>query len=106
MKFTLVEEKKQPLLGRRELLYLAEYPQAATPSKTDLKRLIVAATKAPENLIVIHKLITSFGTQQAQVDVLIYDNEQSYNKYGVIHKQKKKEEPAAGAAAAPTGGKK
>ena len=90
MKLTLTQGKKQPLLGRKEYLYFAEYSQAATPSLVDMKKAVVAATKAPENLVVIKKLHTRFGVSSAQVDVEVYDNEQSFSTYHVIHKKQKK----------------
>jgi ribosomal protein S24E len=94
MKLTLTQEKKQPLLGRKEYLYFAEYPQAATPSLAEVTQAVVAATKSPEHLIVIKKLHTRFGVSSAQVDAIVYDNEQSFSTYQVIHKKQKK--PAEG----------
>ena len=99
MKLTLTQEKKQPLLGRKEYLYVAEYPQAATPSLAEVKKAVAAATKSPENLIVVKKLHTRFGVSAAQIDVEVYDTEQSFSTYHVIHKKQKKaaegQQPAA-----------
>ena len=90
MKLTLAHEKKQPLLGRKEYIYVADYPQAATPSLAEVTKAVAAATKSPENLIVIKKLHTRFGTSSAQIAVEIYDNEQSFSTYHVVHKKQKK----------------
>lgn len=103
MKLTLAQEKKQPLLGRKDSMYDAVYPGTATPSLAEVTKAIAAATKSPENLIVIKKLHTRFGTSSAQIAVEIYDNEQSFSTYHVVHKKQKKaaagEQPKPAAAA-------
>jgi len=90
MKLTLLEEKKQPLLSRKEIVYSLEYPLASTPSKGEVIKLLVGQLKVDENLLVLDGIQPVYGDSRAKVSVAVYDTKEALEKFAIIHKKKAK----------------
>ena len=90
MKLTLLQEKKQPLLSRKELTYVLDQGVQCTPSKTAVKKLIAGHLKVDEKLLVLHNVMPTFGNPLVRVTVDVYDTASSLQKFSFINKKKLK----------------
>ena len=88
MKLTLLQEKKQPLLLRKELVYTLDYPQASTPSKDAVMKLLTGQLKIDEHLLVLEIIRPTFGISRAQVVVIVYDTKEALQKFSGVTKKK------------------
>jgi len=91
MELEVLRDDENPLLDRRELM-LRIFGTPTTPSRGDLLELIAARYGARLENVVVEKIITEFGRQDAVVDVRIYADptiaERTENAY-VIERSKK-----------------
>ncbi|OYT62850.1 hypothetical protein B6U67_04045 [Methanosarcinales archaeon ex4484_138] len=91
MELEVLRDDENPLLDRRELM-LRIFGTPTTPSRGDLLELIAARYGARLEHVVVEKIITEFGRQDAVVDVRIYADptiaERTENAY-VIERSKK-----------------
>lgn len=90
MKLKLVEEKKFPLLNRKQIKYDLAY-STATPKGDEVKALVAKNLNVESNKIVVKRIEPFSGRDKANVLVYVYDNLESLDKYGKIHKKVKKD---------------
>ena len=83
----IIQEKNNLLLKRKEVE--ATVDSAATPSKTEIAKLVGEHFKKDENCIVVDEVKTSFGTKQALIKAKVYDNIESKNKFETVSRKQK-----------------
>ncbi len=101
MKLNLIDEKAAPLLSRKRLKFEIDYSGGKTPSRADVRKMIAAAQKVKEDLVVIRHIYPKFGKSLAKVIVHLYDTVEDLKKYEVVIKdikEKEKKEEANSAA--------
>lgn len=111
MKIEIISKKENALFKRTEIEFkILDSP--VTPSRTEVKNLLLASTKAKEELLIIKKINSFFGREMSTGTAYIYsdkkDLEKIEQKYIVKRntaklKEAEKEEsaPAEPAAEAP-----
>jgi len=92
MAFEIISQKEEPLLSRAKVKARITFEQA-TPSNKDVKKQAASALKKDENLVVIKKISTKFGSRQAEVDAYVYNSEEDMKR--IEPKPKKKAEKKA-----------
>lgn len=74
MEVKVTSEKENPMLKRKEISFQVEHTQTGhTPSRTEVRKAIVAITKADENVVFVRKFETKTGTHTAVGIANIYD---------------------------------
>ena len=100
LKITSTEEK--PMLARKIIKADLAFPEKSTPSNNDVASMIASELKVDGKTVVVKHIYTSFGSSDAKVEALVYDNEESLKKYEPVTKAMKlKVEAAAKKAAEP-----
>ncbi|MEM4152733.1 MAG: hypothetical protein QXK80_01265 [Candidatus Pacearchaeota archaeon] len=94
MKLKIENQEEKPLVERRELLVKIE-DIAATPSNEYVKKEIAKIINAPEDLIVVKKILQKFGKREAEAIVFIYNSPESLKKFEPKKKEKTTEEASA-----------
>ncbi len=74
MEFETVSEKDNPVLGRREIVVKIQ-GSGATPSRKDVVAGVAAHFGVTENLILVDRISTEFGTSGCCAKVKIYKDE-------------------------------
>lgn len=91
MKLKQTYEKEFPLFNRKELQFEVDY-QGSTPKKEEIKKLVVAEVKKPEDVIVVDLVKQVFGKGKAFINVKVYGSQENLKKGEVINKKPKKKE--------------
>lgn len=86
MNIEKVDEKENPLLLRKEINFKITYDKEKSPSKEEVKKLLINTLKCDENLIVLNKINQIFGKNEARVNLYLYNNIENLKK---IEKKKK-----------------
>ena len=73
MKIEVKEDKKNPLLKRREIKVRAAY-QGPTPKMPDVRKDLVAALKSDEKLTVVDNMKSEYGAQVIVGYAKVYEN--------------------------------
>ena len=102
MEMKISKKKENPLLQRVEISGNLAFT-GATPSNAELKKAIAASEKASEDVIVMKKILTAFGSTTATFLAYVYQSKEQLVK--IEPKVKAKAAPA-GAAPAPAPEKK
>ena len=97
MKIKILERNKQPLLYREEIKADVEFDKEV-PSRTFIREQIAKSAKVDVEKIVVDKIKSHFGKNNADVLVYIYDDKKKYDSFVSEHMKKKhviekKEEP-------------
>ena len=96
METQILKQEKNPFLHREEILM--EIQSEATPSFAEVKKEL----GKNQELTVIKKIISNFGTKTFHADVVVYENAESKKKVETLHKnQKKKQEAPASPTSQP-----
>lgn len=90
----LVNEFDNKLLMRKEVEYL-ESSTPITISRQDAKARIAKALDVDENLVVITKISSQFGSQDVRVFAYVYENEETLKKLTPEHIAKRNATPVA-----------
>jgi ribosomal protein S24E len=104
MDIQITKDEHKPLLGRREILGKISY-EAATPKRADIRKAVADKLKVKEELVLVNRIHTEYGSQSAKIIVHVYDDEKSLKgseyeytlrKHGLVEKkeEKKPEEEA------------
>jgi len=99
MQIDIKEKKEMPLLSRMNVRAELSY-DGATPSRTEIKKLIASNIGADEKLLVIKKVETAYGARKAGVEGHVYKNEEDMKKTEKEYllkrdvKEKKEKKPA------------
>ncbi len=105
MHLTIKEERKAPLLRRKEIIAEIQHPGAMTPKNVDVKKALADHYKVGEDVVTIKSIYEGYGMTTSVVTAAVYDNADAYKKFAIIAKKPKKKEEAG--AAKPAGkGKK
>jgi len=99
MKIEITEDKKNPLLDRREVRFTVD--TKTTPSRKEIKSTIANSLKAKEDLLVIDTIRQISGKNLSEGYVKVYANTEALKEIELGYKlergtkeQKKPEEPA------------
>ena len=102
---TIVTEKRNDLLKRREVVIQAEFAGKSTPAEAEVQKSLAEKLKAKENLVVIKKIRQVYGSPQAVVGAYVYDDETTLKAIETINKKKKPEQAKQAAQQPKEGGK-
>ncbi len=76
MKIEIVNERKNPLLNRREIRFRAYY-EGATPRLIDVRKKLISTLKSDDKLTILNSIKSEFGRHAAVGYVKVYANEDS-----------------------------
>jgi len=79
MELSITQQKENPLLSRTEVLGKLTFEQS-TPSNSEVQKSLASKLKVNEQLIVIKKIGTTFGSRTASLNVFVYKDETSLNR--------------------------
>jgi len=74
MDIKILEDKNNVLLNRRELDFTVKY-EGSTPSRNDIRNKLAAMLNAPLELLIIQKVVTEYGMQEAKGYAKLYEEE-------------------------------
>ncbi|MBU0627559.1 MAG: hypothetical protein KKC75_00070 [Nanoarchaeota archaeon] len=100
MDLKIINKKDNPLLSRIEVNAEVNFVNSPTPKKEDVKKKIASVEKADEKLVVIKKVVNTYGIGKIQVLAYIYSSEEELKNIEPKKKDKgaKAEAPKAEAA--------
>jgi small subunit ribosomal protein S24e len=73
-KVEIIEEKKNPLIKRKEIKFRVEHFGAGTPNRLEIKKKVAAMKNASEKLTIIRKIQNFFGNSSNIGFANIYEN--------------------------------
>jgi small subunit ribosomal protein S24e len=76
MQISVIEEKENPLLNRRELQIKIKHP-AGTPARIEVKNRVAADLKVEPQQVIIRSMKTAFGKKETLAAVKIYRSAES-----------------------------
>ncbi|MFQ6137348.1 MAG: hypothetical protein ACE5PM_09250 [Candidatus Hydrothermarchaeales archaeon] len=71
MKIEVIEEKENPLLGRKEVVAKVIH-SASTPSRADVRSKAIAALKAKKDALILDSIKTRFGVKESIAYIRVY----------------------------------
>ena len=99
MAIEITSDKKNQLLGRRELEFTL--PGKLTPSRKETKADLAKTLNVPENLIVIDTIVQRTGSNITLGKAKVYANEELLKSVALGYKNKRGEKKKGEAAPAP-----
>lgn len=87
MNLEIKTNNRNEVLKRNEVV--AETGEKATPSRGALREKLSAMLNAPQERIVINKIITSFGKKKVEIYAKIYDTSEQLKKIEQKHMLKR-----------------
>ena len=81
----ILEEKKNPLIDRVELQVKITHFGNGTPNRMEIKKKIAAMKSSDENLTIIKKINTYFGSTEDISKIYIYDNKSDIELFEPFH---------------------
>lgn len=101
MKFEIIEKKENELLGRTDITAKATF-EGATPSRSELIKVIASQTKNKADMVIVRNITTLYGGLSADISVSIYKDKaqlekiekESLRKKNVVKEEPKKTEEA------------
>jgi ribosomal protein S24E len=90
MGLNIISEKDNKLLGRKEIIAEVEY-SGCTPTKENIKKMIVTKMGADEKLIIIKIIKTEYGKPKAKLNLVIYNSDKEMREIERIPEEKKEE---------------
>jgi small subunit ribosomal protein S24e len=104
MDIKVLEEKKNPLLQRREVKFSVSH-NLGTPSRDDIKGKIAAYLNSKPELVIIERMNPEFGKRETRGYAKIYETAERLKSVETEHivqrNERKKEAKKEGAAEAP-----
>jgi small subunit ribosomal protein S24e len=85
MEINIKDQIKNPLLKRTEIHFECLYQGDATPRVLDIKNKLLAILNADKELLVVDKVIQTFGEGKANCYAKIYDSLESLEKIETKH---------------------
>ena len=76
MSITIISEKENLLLKRKEIVFEIEHEKKATPTRLEVKKKIAAQLNAPLENTYIKSLKSQFGLSKTTGIVRIYESEE------------------------------
>jgi len=83
----IIEEKKNPLIDRKEIKINIDHFGQGTPNRLNIKKKISAMQGADEKLTIIKKIKTHYGAANDTGIVYIYDNFEDLKYFEPFHIQ-------------------
>ena len=74
MEITVLEERPNPLLKRREYRFEVAHATAATPSREAVRGELSKLFKAPKDRVIIERMAARFGTATTRGDAIVYES--------------------------------
>lgn len=74
MNLKVIQEKENVLLSRKEFVASINF-DGTTPSRKEVQKELAKATKSKENMTIIKKIDTEYGSSFAKVTAFVYSNE-------------------------------
>lgn len=84
MNFEVIQDRKNPLLNRRELDLLISY-ESSTPKRDEVRKMLSEKYGVEVERIIIEKMESIFGTRKAKAHIHIYDTVNDVKKYERRH---------------------
>jgi small subunit ribosomal protein S24e len=73
VEITVLEERPNPLLKRREYRFEVAHATAATPSREAVRGELSKMFKAPKDRVIIERMAARFGTATTRGDAIVYE---------------------------------
>lgn len=67
MDMTITNEKENPFLKRKEMVFVLKHPKSATPSKSEIIKTIAGSNSVDESQVVINYILTKKGISESIV---------------------------------------
>ena len=74
MEFKIVSDVKNPVLGRRELMFEVDHPASGTPDRSSIRDNLAKKLKTAVDNVYIVSMKTKTGSQKTYCEVEVYDN--------------------------------
>lgn len=104
LKIELIEDKKNALVGRREIKFRT-LQERGTPSRKEVRESLIEVLRCKPELLVIDSMHTEFGKKETSGYAKLYDTEERMRvteREHILARNFKKEEAKAGAKDAGT----
>ena len=88
MNLEIIEDRKNPLLGRREIEVIIIY-ESGTPKREEVREEIAKRYNVEKERVIIEKMESLFGAKKARVHIHIYDSAEYAKMYERKHILKK-----------------
>ncbi|MHC1567748.1 MAG: 30S ribosomal protein S24e [Candidatus Syntropharchaeia archaeon] len=75
MKIEIIEERANPLLNRQEIMFRATY-EGGTPSREEIRKMLVETLKKKPELIVVERMRNKFGKRETTGYAKVYESEE------------------------------
>lgn len=89
-----LKELDSPLVGRKVIFFRAGYTGEKTPSGDDVKKAVSEQLKVSPELVDIERIMQEFGCAMATVEVHVYKDAKSMEKFKLVHVKKAPKEEA------------
>lgn len=76
----IINQKKNPLLKRKEIWFLIEHKGKSTPNRREILSGISKTLKTKEELIIIDKIFSQTGKPASKVKALVYSKKEHIPK--------------------------
>ncbi|MCF3653340.1 MAG: 30S ribosomal protein S24e [Aigarchaeota archaeon] len=73
MNLEIIKDRKNPLLGRREIEAIIIY-ESGTPKRDEVREEIAKRYNVEKERVIIEKMESLFGTRKARAHIHIYDS--------------------------------
>lgn len=75
MEVEILSDKKNQMLGRKEVMFRIEHAElGGTPSRTDVRRAVANALKSEDSLVFLKRFETKTGTRVAFGEANVYES--------------------------------
>jgi ribosomal protein S24E len=108
MDLRIIEQRPNPLLHRVEYQFSVTHPEAATPTRDEIRSELAKAAKVPKDRVIIERVRAKFGTAESIGQGSAYETKEAIEVVVPDHiqirhglKEKKVKGAAAPAAAEP-----
>jgi ribosomal protein S24E len=97
MNIHIIQERQNPLFGRKEVEGDLEFG-GATPSLADLQKKVAEHFKVPADQVAARRIDTAFGSPHAHFEAFVYESKEGLAKSEPKKKEKKAKAGEAAAA--------
>ncbi|MEM2907889.1 MAG: hypothetical protein QXP65_01615 [Candidatus Hadarchaeales archaeon] len=80
MKVEIIQKTENPLLRRTEIKFRVDHTSGPTPPRKDVRAQLAAQLGVSEDLVVIEKMASLFGRQQASGIARVYGSRELLEK--------------------------
>ncbi|MFX1428056.1 MAG: 30S ribosomal protein S24e [Promethearchaeota archaeon] len=81
----ITDEKKNPLIDRKEITFRIDHFGESTPNRLEVKKKVAAMQGSDEKLTIIKKLDTHFGASHTLGKAYIYENAKELQFFEPFH---------------------